>query len=103
MSVILQPVVGYGWSEQAGDFILNAAEEAIARRRSRSPFWRACMERATHDAPPARPPQHGPPTWTITGPAEAAGEHYFNPNTLHARTDALHRAGHATVSYQNVL
>lgn len=101
MTSRLQPLVGYGWSDHAGDYILNAAEEAFARRRSRSPWWRSQMERAA--VAPLVKPQHGPATWTITAPAEAAGELFTDQTALHARTDALHRAGHATVSYRNNL
>jgi len=100
----LTAVVGYGWSEAAGDYILNAAEEAFARRRSRSPFWRELIARAQHAEDVARrEPKHGPATWTFTAPADAAGEQHHDPATLHARIDQLHPAGHATVSYRNNL
>lgn len=100
---ILTPLVGYGFCEATGEYRLNADEEHFERRRSSSSWWRAQMEKAAAEAPaePVREPQLGPPTWTITEPAEAAGEQFHDHAALMARTNALHRAGHRTIGYRN--
>ncbi len=100
---LLQPCVGFGFCEATGDHRLNADEEQFARRVSRSSWWRSQMEKATADAPPPMPPQEGPATWTITEPAEAAGEQFNDHAALMERTSALHRAGHRTTSYRRNL
>lgn len=100
----LQPCVDYGYSEAAGDYRLNADEEAFSRRVSRSPFWRQIIANAEQAEDMSRQAQQqGPPTWTITKPAEADGETFSNASDLHDRLDVLRRAGHCTVSYLNNL
>ena len=87
MNRTLTAAVGYGWSDAAGDHILNAAEEAFARRRSRSPFWRDIIARAAADA--ALPEIEGPMTFTISdGPG--AGETFGSIAQVHERTGMAH-------------
>lgn len=88
MKLTLTPLVSYGYSDAAGDYILNADEEAFARRVNRSPFWRESIARAATQPPP--------PPFVITAPAIAAGEEFDTASELFCRLAQLQSSGHAT-------
>lgn len=84
----LTAAVGYGFSDAAGVYILNAAEEAFDRRRSCSPFWRESIARAAAEA--ALPEIEGPMTFTISEPCPGAGETFGSIAQVHQRTGMAH-------------
>lgn len=84
----LTPIVGYGFDPAIGDHLLNAAEEAFARRRSRSPFWRDSIARAAADA--ALPEIEGPMTFTVLPPFPGAGESFGSIAQVLERTGMAH-------------